>query len=345
MKRLLPIAIAILIHSMAWAQETPPAPVAIDEARSDLFSAALWVSGTVISRNDARIAAETDGRITWVAEVGTRIDSGQPFATIDDTDLRLELSDNRAQLESLQAQKRYQENNLERLHRLAANKNAAVNQLDEAQSLLDMTIQDIRRAEVSVAQTQRRINQSRVLAPFPGVVAERLVQVGEFVNRGAQVARLVDTENREIRAQAPLTISAYVREGLEVSIEHQQTQSLSPVSRVIPVGDERSRMFEVRIAAEDPDWVIGSPVRVALPNSIPRELVAIHRDALVLRGSELFVLRVTDDNTVEKVDVDTGIGLGELVEVIGDLADGDRVVTRGAERLRSGQAVVVSGGP
>lgn len=345
MKRLLPIAIAILIHSMAWAQEPPPAPVAVDEARSDLFSAALWVSGTVISRNDARIAAETDGRITWVAEVGTRIDSGQPFATIDDTDLRLELNDNRAQLESLLAQKRFQENNLERLHRLAANNNASVNQLDEAQSRLDMTIQDIRRAEVNVAQTQRRIDQTRVLSPFPGVVVERLVQVGEFVNRGAQVARLVDTENREIRAQAPLTISSYVREGLEVSVKHLHTQSLSPVTRVIPVGDERSRMFEVRIAAHDPAWVIGSPVRVALPNSIPRELVAIHRDALVLRGSELFVLRVTDENTVEKVEVDTGIGLGELVEVIGDLSDGDRVVTRGAERLRSGQAVKVSGGP
>jgi RND family efflux transporter MFP subunit len=330
---------------MAWAQDGPPAPVSVDEARADTFSAAFWVSGTVISRNDARIAAETDGRITWVAEVGTRIDRGQPFATIDDTDLRLELSDNKAQLESLQAQKRYQENNLERLNRLAASNNAAVNQLDEAQSLLEMTIQDIRRAEVSVAQTQRRIDQSRVLAPFPGVVAERLVQVGEFVSRGVQVARLVDTENREIRAQAPLTISSYVREGLEVSIEHQQTQSLSPVTRVIPVGDERSRMFEVRIAAVDPAWVIGSPVRVALPNSIPRELVAIHRDALVLRGSELFVLRVSDDNTVEKVQVDTGIGLGELVEVIGDLSGGDRVVTRGAERLRSGQTVVVAGGP
>jgi len=103
-------------------------------------------------------------------------------------------------------------------------------------------------------------------------------------------------------------------------------------------------MFEVRIAANDPAWVIGSPVRVALPNSDPRELVAIPRDALVLRGSEMFVLRVTADNKVEKIRVDTGIGLGELVEVIGKLSGGDRVVTRGAERLQAGQAVVISGG-
>jgi multidrug efflux pump subunit AcrA (membrane-fusion protein) len=171
-----------------------------------------------------------------------------------------------------------------------------------------------------------------------------LVQAGEFVSRGLPVARLVDTENREIRAQAPLTVSAYVREGLEVSVEHQDQQSLSPITRVIPVGDERSRMFEVRIASDDPAWVIGSPVRVALPNSDPRELVAIHRDALVLRGSEMFVLRVADDNTVEKVNVHTGIGLGDLVEVIGNVSGGDRVVTRGAERLKAGQRVVIAGG-
>jgi RND family efflux transporter MFP subunit len=344
MKRLILLAVLCLTPFTIWAQDAPPSPVSVDEAQSDVFSAALWVSGTVISRHDSRIAAETDGRITWVAEVGERIAEGEPFAVIDDTDLRLELQDKQAQLESLEAQKRYQESNLERLNSLAANNNAAVNQLDEAKSQLEMTVQEIQRANVTIAQTQRRISQTRVMAPFPGMVVERLVQVGEFVSRGVPVARLVDTENREIRAQAPLTLSPFLREGLEVSVKHQGHESLSPVTRVIPVGDDRSRMFEVRVAADDPAWVIGSPVRIALPNSDRRELVAIPRDALVLRGSEMFVLRVLEDNTVEKIMVNTGIGLGDLVEVIGNVAGGDRVVIRGAERLQSGQSVVVSEG-
>lgn len=327
----------------AWAQSPPPAPVAVDEAKLDNFSAALWVSGTVISRSDAHIGAETDGRITWVAEVGEKIDQGEPIAVIDDTDLQLELQDNDAVLESLRARERYLVKNLQRLSQLASNI-VSVNQLDEARAEIDMIVQEIRRAEVSVAQTSRRIDQTKVLAPFSGVVVERQVEVGEFVGRGSQVVRLVDTVNREIRAQAPLSISGYVREGLEVSVKHQESATLSPVKRVIPVGDERSRMFEVRIAANNPAWVIGSPVRVALPNSDPRMLVAIPRDALVLRGSEMFVLRVTSENVVEKVRVDTGIGLGSLVEVIGDVSGGDRVVTRGAERLQHGQEVVISGG-
>jgi RND family efflux transporter MFP subunit len=314
----------------------------VDEARRDTFNATLAVPGTVISQHDARIAAETDGRLTWVAEVGTRIAKGEAFARIDDEDLKLSLIDNQAQLASLQAQQRYQQSNLQRLQKLALSNNAAANQIDEAQAQLEMNTQDIRRAEVAIAQTQRRIGQTAIVAPFPAIVVDRLVQVGEFVSRGAPVARLVDTENREIRLQAPLDLAAYVHEGMEVSIQHNGHSSLSPVVRVIPVGDERSRMFEMRVSASDPSLVIGSPVQVALPSSDPRLLLAIPRDALVLRGSEVFVLRVNSANTVEKVKVDTGVGFGSLVEVMGELNHGDQVVVRGAERLQSGQTVVIS---
>jgi multidrug efflux pump subunit AcrA (membrane-fusion protein) len=83
-------------------------------------------------------------------------------------------------------------------------------------------------------------------------------------------------------------------------------------------------------------------VRVALPNSEPRELVAIPRDGLVLRGQNIFVMRVNDDNTVEKVMVKTGIGLGGYVEVIGEVQKGDLIVTRGGERLQPGQVVSIA---
>jgi RND family efflux transporter MFP subunit len=338
--------IALLFPVLSWAQDedqqAPALPVEIEQAQRDTFSATLWVSGTVISKNDARIAAETDGRITWVADVGTHIEQGGAIARIDAADLRLELTDGNAQLNRLKSQLDFYQSNLHRFEKLAESDNAAATQLDEARWQLEMTRQDIKRAEVSVARIKRRIRQTEVLAPYPGIVAERLVQVGEFVSRGARVARLVDTEHREIRAQAPLSVSGWIREGLEVSVEHQQSESLSPVSHVIPIGDERSRMFEFRVAAEEPAWVIGSPVRIALPNSKPKELVAISRDALVLRGSDVYVMRVNKDNTVERIPVETGIGLGQSVEVIGNINQGDRIVTRGGERLEAGQLVVIA---
>jgi RND family efflux transporter MFP subunit len=348
MKLQLRIAIfTCMFPVLLWAQDPeqkPPAsPVEIEQAQRDTFSATLWVSGTVISQNDAEIAAETDGRITWVANVGTKIKQGEAIARIDATDLKLQLDDSIAQLDRLKSQLVYQQSSLSRFKQLAKSNNAAATQLDEAQWQLDMTEQDIKRAEVSVAQIKRRISQTEVLAPFPGVVAERLIQSGEFVARGVSVARLVDTEHREIRAQAPLSVAGWIREGMEVSVNHKSKQQLSPVSHVIPIGDERSRMFEIRVAANDPNWIVGSPVKIALPNSEPKELVAISRDALVLRGSDVYVMRVGADNMVERIAVQTGIGLGSSVEIIGEIHHGDRIITRGGERLQPGQEVVVAG--
>jgi len=347
MKRYTKIALILCwLPVVSWAQDGAPqpplSPVIVETAQRDTFSSTLWVSGTVISQNDARIAAETDGRITWVADVGSRIGQGEAIARIDAEDLRLDLADSEAQLDSLKSQLKYRDSSLQRLQKLADSNNAAATQLDEAQSQLDMTRQDIKRAEVAIAQIRRRISQTEVLAPFPGIVVERVVQVGEFVSRGAQVARLVDTEHREIKAQAPLSVAKWIREGMQVSVEHKTHESLSPINYVIPVGDQRSRMFEVRIAANDPAWIVGSPVRVALPSSEPRELVAIPRDGLVLRGDNIFVMRVNSDNTVEKIEVETGIGLGGFVEVIGDVNQGDRIITRGGERVQAGQVVSIS---
>ena len=349
MNRYTKIALALCLFPLvSWAEDAeekaPASPVMVETAQRDTFSATLWVSGTVISQNDARIAAETDGRITWVADVGSRIEQGEAIARIDAEDLRLDLADSEAQLLSLKSQLKYRDSSLQRFQKLADSNNAAATQLDEAQSQLDMTRQEIKRAEVAIAQIKRRISQTEVLAPFPGIVVERVVQTGEFVNRGEQVARLVDTEHREIRAQAPLSVAGWIREGMQVSVEHGDRESLSPVSYVIPVGDDRSRMFEVRIAANDPAWIIGSPVRIALPNSEPRELVAIPRDGLVLRGNNIYVMRVNSDNTVEKVTVETGIGLGGFVEVIGNVEQGDRIITRGGERIQAGQAVTIAEG-
>ncbi|HKX57235.1 MAG TPA: hypothetical protein VJN01_14080 [Xanthomonadales bacterium] len=70
MKHYYLLTISLLLPISAWAQNPaagpPPATVTVDEARRDTFSATLEVPGTVISQHDARIAAETDGRLTWV---------------------------------------------------------------------------------------------------------------------------------------------------------------------------------------------------------------------------------------------------------------------------------------
>ena len=100
-------------------------------------------------------------------------------------------------------------------------------------------------------------------------------------------------------------------------------------------------MIEVRVSLDEP-WVIGAPVRVALPEGDPVNVVAVPRDALILRQGVTYLYKLADDSTAEQVTVTTGVGQGDLIEVRGDIRPGDLVVVRGGERLRAGQPVVVA---
>ena len=82
-------------------------------------------------------------------------------------------------------------------------------------------------------------------------------------------------------------------------------------------------------------------MRVSLPQSGTRTAVSVPRDALILRQGSVYVYRLAADGTVERVDVETGIGNGTRIEVRGEVSPGDRVVVRGGERLQPGQAVTV----
>ena len=67
-------------------------------------AAVSWIPGSIVSRSDARIATVIAGRVTWIAEVGTRVRQGDPLARLDDTVSRLRLEDLRAQVARATAQ-------------------------------------------------------------------------------------------------------------------------------------------------------------------------------------------------------------------------------------------------
>ncbi len=363
MKWILRIAITVLVAgtalqlmrhpaAMVEAQSQPspsPVPVKVEAAVESPMSSTLWVPGTVVSRNDARVAAEIAGRLEWVAEIGDEVARGDLLARIDDQALKLALREAETRIQRLAVNHRYLERQEFRLETLEAEHIAARNQLDEIVSRREMAQQELTEAELARDQTRDRLARTLIKAPFPGQIVQRSQQLGEYTSVGGTVVRLVDVRHTEVRAQAPLTVAPHLKPGMNVAVKGGEREIESRVRAVIPVGDERSRMFEIRVdlpvaektATDRPPWVIGTPLRVALPQSASRTAVAVPRDALILRQDNVFVFKVSQAGTVERVAVETGIGRDSWIEVIGDVAAGDRVVVRGGERLQPGQTVVV----
>jgi len=334
--RLLPF-LGVLGAAQA-ADAPPPVPVVVTTARSEKLGATLAATGTVVSRNDARISGEVAGTLAWIAEPGTVVKRGDTLARIDPERLELTLRDNEAALRRLEAQLALLTTQRTRLQTLG--NVVSQSQFDEAQSRERMAEQDVEQARVARDRARLDVARAAVRAPFAGIVAERLQQSGEYVAGGAPLLRLVNDRELEVVARAPLGTADSVVAGSEASLVDGDRRASGKVRAVIPVGDDRSRMVELRIALTSP-WRVGTPVRVEIAPNNARPVVTVPRDAVILRQGASYVMRVRPDNTAERVAVNLGPGRENHVQIDGSLQAGDRVIIRGAERLEPGQAVKV----
>ncbi|HHM06191.1 MAG TPA: efflux RND transporter periplasmic adaptor subunit [Gammaproteobacteria bacterium] len=315
------------------------APVVVSEARMTRLAPLLWVSGSVLSRHDARIAAEAAGRLTAVAEVGKQVQAGQVVARLDDTLARLEVDSRAAEVRRVEAQLAFLEKEVARLQRLARANNAARTQLDNTESQRDVALSELTAARVQVEKAEELLRRHAVKAPFSGVVTERIARAGEWVRQGDPVLRLVNVDDLEIVAHVPVAQVKYISPGDKLAVDGGGKNSVARLRALIPVGDEQSRLLELRLKAKKGEWVAGEAVRVGVPAARPREVLAVPRDALVIRPNGTSVFRVNNEQSAEQVWVSTGIAQGPLVQVWGDLHPGEAVIVRGGERMWPGTKV------
>jgi RND family efflux transporter MFP subunit len=339
------LAVSSLAASAAWAQEQeqPPAPVAVAPVTKGSLASTVTTTGTVVSRNDARLAAEVTGRLDWVAEPGAKVAKGAPLARVDARALELQLAENGAQISRLAANAELLGTQLARLNALPEGI-ASKSQIDEAAARLSMARHELAQARAAGDSIRHQVSRAVIRAPFPGFVAERIRQLGEFVAAGAEVIRLTDTENVEVVARAPVAEAGHLAAGQDVMVRGTAKEQESKIRAIVPVGDERSRMIEVRVAMSGAGWPIGSAVRVDLPAARQSAGLMVPRDAVIVRSDGAHVFRVGKGEVAERIAVRVGNGDSQRVEVTGTLKPGDRVVVRGGERLRQGQAVKVAAG-
>jgi len=346
-KTLLALSLLALCGAVqAQTSASAPAIVEIGQATASKLAPTRWVPGSVVSRDDARIASAEAGRLDFVAEVGTRVKAGERLAKLDDQALRLRRDELLAEVRRTEAKRALSQTQLARLSKLEASNAIAKTQLDEARALLENDGQTTARARAQLRQIEHDIDQADVRAPFSGIVTERFAQRGEYLQIGANIVHFVDTEHIEARVQAPLALADKIRPGMQVSMRKGDTEQPATVRAVVPVGDERARQFEMRVGVDPAFALVGSAVEVALPETAAAAETAltVPRDALVRRQDRTYVIRVTGDNKAEQVVVAPGTSSGDLVEVRGALNIGDRLVVRGAERLSVGQLVSVRSG-
>ena len=332
-------ALAMFVTQASAQAANEAAPVSVMTARIVKMAPKVALPGTVVARNDSHLASEVEGRVAWVAEVGDVVKKGDVIAKLDNHMLSMQLASDTANANRLSASLRYDSAQALRMKNLMDANAISKSTSDQASSQRDVTAAELAQARAQLDRTRYQVAHSEIRAPFPGRVVSRLIQPGEYATAGKEIVRFVDTGNIEIKTQTPIENAHFLREGMPVTVEVEHKNVIAHVRAVVPVGDEASRTIEVRLTLKPGDAMVGDAAKVFVPSAQARDVLAVPRDALVLREDNTYVFKVGPKNVAQRIVIETGSEDGSLVEVRGPIKPGERVIVRGAERLETGQKV------
>ena len=357
----------------ASATDLPPPP-AVTVARAALrpFEDRLYVSGTLVAREEAMVGPQIDGlRITEVlADDGDRVAKGEVLARLDrsqldalagESDAALVRADATiAQAENAVAQ--YDATNTQaqadysRAKQLEAGvisqsafdqrasaARAASAQLAGARSALAVAEADKKSQLAQRRELDVRIARTEVKAPVAGIVSRRSARIGALaMNGGDALFRVIQDGAIDLDAEVPEGSLARIRVGQSVAVTVSGTRAAAIDGKVRLISaevDRTTRLGHIRVALP-----AGADARVgafatAVVEIARRDGVGIPTSALTGEDGTWMVEVVAKSGRVEARPVDVGLSSREETEIRSGLAAGETVVARASAFLRSGDLV------
>jgi len=342
-----------------------PAPraslVGIDAVRLEPLSQTVPVIGRLVARQAGRVAAQVAGAIADMkVEVGDRVEKGQVLAVLNAEALVAqmgvvegELLQAHAQLDFDKSDRKLAEHGLRRQKDLK--KSGAFSKAkyeDWVQKVARANASVARRkAEISTKEASLRMKQinlawASIKAPYDGVVTQRMVETGSYLHVGDPVVYMISDSVLEIEVDVPSRRVAGLKPGVTVVFNLDNNQKFeAKVRAVLPSENPLTRTRMVRL---EPDFsstrenlADAQSVTVQVPVGLQRDILTVHKDAIIKRGSEDIVFVVSDKKAQSRT-IKLGEATGTRIEVLSGLEQGEQVVVRGNERLRGGAPVRIN---
>jgi RND family efflux transporter MFP subunit len=306
-----------------------------------------WAVGLLESVSAPPVSAEVAGRVVrLLVDEGQSVTRGQVLAQIDSEQYRLAGQVDEAEVGRLAALVKNKELELNRAQRLFAESLVSREQLDTIGTDLDALKAQLRGAQAQAGDSNRRLGEASITAPFAGKVARRNVDVGEYVQAGTAVFDLVDTRALRVRLPFPEYRAPQLRPGLSVrltSASAGDTPVAARVTEVQPSINPSNRSLAVIVDFENPgNWLPGGSVRADVVLATRPDAMLLPQTAVVRRPSG-DVVYVIEDAKARERPVRRGRRSGELLEITDGLAGTETVAVDGAGFLTNGVAVKVVG--
>lgn len=308
----------------------------------------VTVMGTVVAWEEMPVGAEVGGlAITQVlVDEGDVVKRGQVLARLNDSMLRAQLAQQEANITAARATLAEAQANLKRAEDLLPKGHISGQTADARRAAAGTAQAQLTLAQASRDETAARLSQTRITSPDDGYISARSAVIGQIVNSGDQLFRVVRDGRLELDAEIPETTLAALAPGLTVDVSAEGiAPTAGTIRAVAPSVDTKSRLGLAHIALPPQAGFrpgMFAQASIALKDS---SALMVPSTAVVYRDGTAGVFVTAKNNTVRFRKVVIGDRAGDQVEVRSGLEGGDEVALAGAGFLEDGDHVTVARDP
>ena len=307
-----------------------PQNVEVIAARTDTVVDAITATGQVEPIQSIQLRPEVDGRLVSIlAREGKEVTQGTPLFKVDDGELQ-------AQVARAQADRDLAQQALTRTRQLLQEKAAAPADVERAEA-------QMRSTQAALDLLQLRLDRTVVRAPFSGVLGQRLVSLGDYVNNATRLITLQTVSPQRVSFQVPERYADLLKVGQRVVFRVAALSGrdfAGTVDFVDPLVALPGRTITVKALVPNPrrELQAGMFIEARLETATRPEAVVVPEDAVSPMQGVMWIW-VVKDGKVERRQVSLGVRTPGYVEVRQGVDAGELVVVGGAERLSPGVEV------
>ncbi len=325
----------------------PPAKVVTSSLIERHIAPRIPMTGSVVAERESRVAAETDGLVMKAPpREGAFVKKGAILCRLNADLLQSTLKVAEREIATVSIMLEKGKLDFERVKPIFASKATSKQAYDNRLFKLKEFSARLAVAKVKRDRLKLEIEKKTIRAPFAGVIAERLFEIGEWVATGATVCRLIDLKQLAARVQVPARYLPFIdkNSNLTIHIGPDKKTLKGKFNRIIPSGNVKTRTFPLYLDLPPGNGLLpGFDLEVMLPTGKPETALLAPRAAVVRKAGTTYLVSIVE-NKAEIVPVKIS-GYDADYAIISSLKQplqaGRPVVIRGNERLRPGQAVMI----
>ncbi len=313
--------------------QRPPAAVTVAAVQLSSNSVRVEAVGTGQAVQSVTVYPSVAGEVDRVSfRAGQAVEAGAELVHLDDEDERLAVDLARVEVEQArQLLKRYE--------RTAPMGAVSASEVDSART-------EVERARIALARAEVALRDRTILAPFSGVVGIAQVDPGDRVGTDTVLTTLDDRSALFIDFEVPEAVAQSIAVGDPLHLSAWSLPDVALSGSVDALGsriDPVTRTLSVRARVPNPEDRLRPGMSFAISMTLPgRTLPAVPEVAVLWSRDGAYIWRLGEGNTAERVAIQILRRENAWVIVEADLAEGDRVVVEGVQRVREGRPVKIS---